>query len=999
MSSSLPAESIAAMSSGAGGSSPTLTPQPVNVEKFLCIVEKPLERNYDQERAAQTRALTECDRHPLIAVAPAATAAPASPLTTKPKSEISTPLDPLGASAMLSNPLVVAAPATTTPGKPKTEVTPTDIDSEFIPWSAMKPNILQEFTTNLQLEITVSFISTPTTGKVKVQQDRTASRLEELEQGDDDKKELKSVTQQEYVAHIEKMNTDLNQAWNMEDRVRTLKIAIQCAKLLIDTSVVKFYPSKFVLITEILDTFGRLVFERIKARRTALSPVTGTPLPEKDIPPAVKELATETCRNWFYKIASIRELLPRLYTEMAILKCYAFVSSENQYKAVIDRLNNQIRGCGDPLVQFYTQCYLARKAHEVLPYEKGYLLRAFSDLLQVQECLGSPKMEAIRRKLEISYADYMHLFSPGLEWLLQCISYRSPPGLLEEVLQIFKKSSRVALFLNHIISAFPPSFITTNTLTFTSLIKEAELVSFPQHQLYRTLGVNLSLGSPPHGQELSILNEIWSVVANFSNAEHYITVAEVFIEYCLKHLTTRDTNKMLMDILNHLRKDADFDVLQPHLLSVIQKVIINYNDMSVIFGMENFSKILDLLSGQTQIAAAKLILDGFSKHKGFVTDPVIINTLFNVSTTLHDTVNSLTVADEVRQITRVISHFITKIDYNKDVEKQLNFYVECRQCFANLDGVKDVLVQCVCRLAMKTLSLVHGKHTRKTAPFIRACIAYCYITIPSMEDVFSRLRLSLLAAEVSLLNQAIPQADALLRAAVTLVPEIPLLCGTDKSVEEELASFMGNLSGLLVVAPGHPDSGSFYLIQGLMKLFSEYPWLPWSTAKINVYGSLLKVLFALHQDKLPYHIEKVDSNDTLYKEDPDYQPDLQKLASQVFSCMVEQLEILKQNPDLATATYKAALDILNTLVCNSVITSKTVPIIGQLLTGLKPLSDAYGRNTLQYITRLSASNPAMVELSKKLAPLVLASAPSPSASMQTPSSFTTTKLSQLSQFN
>lgn len=31
---------------------------------------------------------------------------------------------------------------------------------------------------------------------------------------------------------------------------------LQCAKLLSDTSVIQFYPSKFVLITDILDTFG-----------------------------------------------------------------------------------------------------------------------------------------------------------------------------------------------------------------------------------------------------------------------------------------------------------------------------------------------------------------------------------------------------------------------------------------------------------------------------------------------------------------------------------------------------------------------------------------------------------------------------------------------------------------------------------------------------------------------------------------------------------------------
>ena len=46
----------------------------------------------------------------------------------------------------------------------------------------------------------------------------------------------------------------------------SLKIAIQLAKLLADTTVPLFYPSIFVLVTEVLDKFGDMVFNRLRIK-------------------------------------------------------------------------------------------------------------------------------------------------------------------------------------------------------------------------------------------------------------------------------------------------------------------------------------------------------------------------------------------------------------------------------------------------------------------------------------------------------------------------------------------------------------------------------------------------------------------------------------------------------------------------------------------------------------------------------------------------------------
>lgn len=100
----------------------------------------------------------------------------------------------------------------------------------------------------------------------QTQVEKVKHRLEQLDDFHD-LKYVRNLTQQEYITKIQQLNSELITAWKSDQRVKSLKIAIQCSKLLSDaSSVLQFYPSKFVLVSDILDAFGKLVYDRLKSK-------------------------------------------------------------------------------------------------------------------------------------------------------------------------------------------------------------------------------------------------------------------------------------------------------------------------------------------------------------------------------------------------------------------------------------------------------------------------------------------------------------------------------------------------------------------------------------------------------------------------------------------------------------------------------------------------------------------------------------------------------------
>lgn len=138
------------------------------------------------------------------------------------------------------------------------------------PWQIKKAQIFKEYSIMGSVTLSSEAMSEVAgsgveDGSATRHLDRYAQRLANLEKRHLNKMTVE-LTQQQYEEHVMRLSMDLNRAWGNDERVGSLKIAIQLAKLLADTNMPQFYPCMFVLVTDVLERFGEMVFTRLKAK-------------------------------------------------------------------------------------------------------------------------------------------------------------------------------------------------------------------------------------------------------------------------------------------------------------------------------------------------------------------------------------------------------------------------------------------------------------------------------------------------------------------------------------------------------------------------------------------------------------------------------------------------------------------------------------------------------------------------------------------------------------
>lgn len=176
---------------------------------------------------------------------------------------------------------------------------------------------------------------------------------------------------------------------------------------------------------------------------------------------------------------------------------------------------------------------------------------------------------------------------------------------------------------------------------------------------------------------------------------------------------------------------------------------------------------------------------------------------------------------------------------------------------------------------MKAHKLVQGKHNFKTHAFLKACISYAHITIPSIEDSIQQFKLYLLGCQVALVNNLIGEAESMIKTAISMIPDLAEDDQINK-VEDSLHTLIGQL----VLLPDNPGSTSGFLlpahglVNALTALNKKYEKL-----KLRLFISILWYLSSQAQSKLPYKILRVDSNDKLMSGNASFKEEQQTMIA------------------------------------------------------------------------------------------------------------------------
>lgn len=592
-----------------------------------------------------------------------------------------------------------------------------------------------------------------------------------------------------------------------------------------------------------------------------------------------------------------------------------------------------VRGLADPLASLYCRLYMVHRMRKLGFCRSGYLIKCVKDIEDVLApiLVGKDGCSCITDDKKLLF----NLMEPAIEYIMKCLlltgrQENNVLGILEELgfgrnkSQPSDNSSHVSILLHHLLKALPSEIVSSQAMEILHMIKCSNDCSFSQVLNYRLLGNRLCEGRSQEGFLSSLVNEIMQAASQYQTLYDYLRIMDAYVDLLLQNKMENHLDALLDALLDDIVTLARDKFLseeeQASLQSIILKLLSHFEDLQKVLSLNHFIEILDLMSG-TSKKSVNMHLLSMGTRNGCICDSTTVQLLFEVSQGLYDATDFVNIKDDDnRQTSHLISRFVEMVDYGAERERQLLFLAECRGAFSGIHELKETLVR-----SSNTLAVKAGK---KHINFVKSCLAFSEVTIPSVTVPTKQINLYLETAEVALLGGLISHTDGLVMSAVECLEDVAPTDGLKSIDADSMASVVCNLCSLLVMVPGNPEKGVLEILKSIFSATCSSSWAM-SRLKVKILCAIISLLSTLAQDNLPYRSAnpEIIGNDLLFFGDSSYKNELVSWSQLVVGELVDAIE----QESSQTARGNIALEACNCISSALVMNEKVSQLCSRLL--------------------------------------------------------------------
>ncbi|KAF8301559.1 hypothetical protein TcYC6_0052140 [Trypanosoma cruzi] len=780
---------------------------------------------------------------------------------------------------------------------------------------------------------------------------------------------------------VEKFHQKLKSAWSSGEKVESLRIAIRVAKLLSKVAMPSCYPSVYVLVAQVLDTFGNLVTQRIQGTAAEKSYLVSVLL-QKGIDAAddlIPSESVEACYNWFLKISSICELIPRVCIELSLLNCFRFMAKKARVvsEEVIRRLAMQIRGIADPLVAAHLRWYLCTRAMVALVRPgwatKSGLDQAVIDTLEALEHLDPALLEKLQNKHNMERMDYLDLFIPALQWQMDTIllygdaNWPNYQPLLRNVVSIIVENlNSPACLLLCVWRAFPAAVLLScysveELLSITFRSFPSRLVS--RLKLMEALCLSLAdLSEVPlaRAQRLAFLKAAWDYVeeerCRRSSVDtegvappapkqglvgELIGVCGAMMQFCANHVGFKQVNVFLglvRDIIGDvkmLENEKSLEAIKASLFGMLSALFSVVNPLLLLESEHVVTLLQQLASGDRRrlmfVFLRQFVSGALGAGSSF--SPFAMKTVFCLCKIFHDDLINVVSFDELQEGTKVVEKvFLLLLKRVGSLEDALQLMCDARHHLSRFDSIKIISVNRALGLAGRfAAGCAEGKNHDET----RALFMFSIVTIPAVTDLIQRFHLLALSSGMALRSGMIVIGEAALEFALEGLETYRSSCsGKDEArkrsqEESDIAGVAVHLLELGVAAPAKGEH--LYAVRRLLNWSAGFDWMPCSIPCVHISLSALRLMTRALQGRfLSFPFCQTEH----YGKDPAFVESCLALSLEATHQLQRWIEaschVVSTKSELATDLSTTAIEIFETLA----IFDNKDPPLGPALTTL-----------------------------------------------------------------